>query len=90
MSSFSSDPQSEPQRLKRQLGGYVRRGNTEAAERKRRELKAAVLARHIHEFVTSAPAPTADQLARLRALLGSGSDRGADGTTVPAVEDDAA
>ncbi|MDF3141783.1 MULTISPECIES: hypothetical protein [unclassified Streptomyces] len=63
-----------PQTLKRQLGGYVRRGNDEAAEKTRRELKAAVLARHIQEFVSTAPLPTSDQLARLRALLGGGRD----------------
>ncbi|MFI9172526.1 hypothetical protein [Streptomyces lincolnensis] len=42
----------------------------------RRELKAAVLARHIQEFVSTAPLPTSDQLAQLRALLGGG-DHGA-------------
>lgn len=64
----------DPQRLKRQLGGYIRRNNTQAAERTRSELKTAVLARHIHEFVSTAPAPTADQLAQLRVLLGGGRD----------------
>jgi hypothetical protein len=90
VSSFSSDLQPEPQHLKRQLGGYVRRNNAEAAERTRRELKTAVLAQHIREFVTTAPAPTAAQLAQLRALLGGGR-REPVGTMVPAEgEDDAA
>jgi hypothetical protein len=67
-----------PQALKRQLGGYVRRNNTEAAERTRRELKTTVLEEHIRRVVESAPVPTPEQMERLRALLRpAGGGRGA-------------
>jgi hypothetical protein len=67
---------SEPQRLKRQLGGYTRRGNAEAVERTRRELKAAVLEAHIKRVVDLAPPLTAAQRDRLAALLRpAGGDR---------------
>jgi inactivated superfamily I helicase len=59
----------DPQALKRKLGGYVRRGNSQAADETRRELKAARLAAAIKREVDSAPPLSAAQRDRLAALL---------------------
>jgi hypothetical protein len=59
----------DPQSLKRQLGGYVRRGNAEAAEDTRRALKAAKLEQHIRAVVDAAPPLSPEQRDRLAVLL---------------------
>jgi hypothetical protein len=62
----------DPQTLKRQLGGYVRRGNLAAAENTRRVLKAAKLEQHIRAAVDAAPPLTDEQRSRLAILLRGG------------------
>ncbi|MET8080960.1 hypothetical protein [Streptomyces sp. NPDC005303] len=57
----------------------------EKANKARRELKAAILGRDIRAFVSTAPLPTPEQLAELRALLAP-----TDGTKVPPSAVDAA
>lgn len=59
----------DPQALKRKLGGYVRRGNHDAADETRRELKVARLAAAIRREVDAAPPLSAEQIEQLRGLL---------------------
>jgi hypothetical protein len=63
---------SEAAKYRAEVGGYERRHNPEGADEARAKLKFAVLADRIHRDVTSAPLPSAEQLARLRALLRPG------------------
>jgi hypothetical protein len=59
----------EVAKLRSRISVNTQYGRPEAADDARRELKTVLLARHIQEAVDSAPVPTAEQLARLRALL---------------------
>lgn len=66
--------------LKSTLGGYVRRGNDEAAEQARRALALAKTELRIRQAIEAAPPLDADTLARLRALIppAPSEDRGAE------------
>lgn len=55
--------------LKSTLGGYVRRGNHQAAEQARRALDLARTEHRIRTAIEQAPPLDADTLARLRALI---------------------
>lgn len=61
--------ETDPQALKRKRGGYVRRGNHEAAAEVRRRLKAVRLAAAIKREVDSAPPLSPEQIEQLRGLL---------------------
>ncbi|WP_240135091.1 hypothetical protein [Streptomyces sp. MUM 178J] len=62
-------PAPDVQQLKRRLGGYIRHGNHDAAEKVRRELKAARVEAFVAEWLADAPRPTPEQVERLRELL---------------------
>jgi hypothetical protein len=55
--------------LKSQVGGYVRRGNLEAAEQARRALRLAVTEQRIAEAIEAAPELDADTIAKLHSLI---------------------
>jgi hypothetical protein len=55
--------------LKSTLGGYVRRGNHEAAEQARHALAVARTENAIAKAIAQAPPLDADTLAKLRALI---------------------
>lgn len=67
-----SAPVPDTQLLKRRLGGYVVRGNHEAADGVRRELKTARVEKHIIEAVAEWPPITPEQREKLARLLNGG------------------
>lgn len=62
-------PARDPQTLKRRLGGYVRRGNIEAAEATRRDLKEAALEAAVERAVAKFGPLGEEQRAKLAILL---------------------
>ncbi|MEU6252418.1 hypothetical protein [Streptomyces sp. NPDC047043] len=77
-SSLPRRPQTEAERLKRQLGGYIRLGSTEQADETRRKLRSLVLEEQVRKYLAAEPTP--EDRARFAAMLlhpaqdGGGSD----------------